>query len=116
MMTVHPDQFDPKCNYFHMTCRACVQLPLGVDGIYASIYTQILKNNILLVHLAALDNGRNTDIGTLKKDKGGIFSEWCAKIFKAIFLSYVNEVLFEMVKTALKDSYLGGKTPTALQN
>ena len=32
------------------------------------------------------------------------------------FLRYFNKVLFEMVKTALKDKYLGGTTPTALQN
>ena len=31
--------------------------------------------NYLLVHLEDLDNGRNPDIGTLKKKKGGIFSE-----------------------------------------
>ena len=36
--------------------------------------------------------------------------------FKVKFLRYVYEVLFEMVKTALKDTYLWGKTPTALQN
>ena len=32
------------------------------------------------------------------------------------YLRYVNEFLFEMVKTSLKDTYLGGTTPTALQN
>ena len=95
MMTVHTDQADPKCNHSCMTCRACIKLPLYVDGIDSSIDTQILeKYHILLVHLAALDNGRNPDIGTLKKDRGDIFSECCAEIFKAKFLCYVNEVLF----------------------
>ena len=51
-----------------------------------------------MVYLAALDNGINPDIVTLKKDGGGIFLEFCTKIFKATFLRYVNEVLFEMVK------------------
>ena len=55
--------------------------------------------------MAALDNGRKPDIDTLKKDRGDIFSECCAEIFKAKFLRYVNEVLFEMVKAALKDTY-----------
>ena len=31
-------------------------------------------------------------------------------------LRYVNELLCEMVKTSLKDTYLGGTTPTELQN
>ena len=66
--------------------------------------------------MEALDNGIKPDIGTLKKYRGDIFSECCAKIFKTKFLNYVNEVLFEMVKRALKDKYLGGTTPTALQN
>ena len=63
-----------------------------------------------------LDNGRYPDIGTLNKDKGDIFSEFCKEILKEKFLRYVNEVLSEMVKKALKDTYLGGKTPKALQN
>ena len=44
MMTVHPDQADPNCNYSSMTCRACIQLPLDVDKIYASIDNQILTH------------------------------------------------------------------------
>ena len=88
-----------------------------VDGIDARIDNQMTTPlHILLVHLAALDNMRNTDIGTLKKYRSGIFLECCAEIFKAKFLRYVNEVLFEMVKTVLKDTYFGGTTPTALQN
>ena len=75
MMTVQPYQADPNCNYSHMTCSACIQLTLDIYGIDAIIYTQILENpHILLVHLAALDNGRNSDIGTLKKDRGEILS------------------------------------------
>ena len=66
--------------------------------------------------MAALYNGRKLDIGTLKKDRGEIFLECCAENFKAKFLRYVNEVLFEIVKTALKDTYPGGTTLTALKN
>ena len=66
--------------------------------------------------MAVLDNGIKPEIGTIKKDRGDISSECCAKIFKSNFFPYVNEVLFEMVKTALKDTYLGEKHPTALQN
>ena len=100
-----------------MTCKACIKLPLDLDIIYSSIDNQILKiPNTLLVYLADLYNGRNTYIGTLKKDRGDIFLECCAEIFKAKFLRYFDEVLFEMVKTALKDTYLGGTTPTALKN
>ena len=115
-MVVHPDQADPNCNYSCVTCRDCIQIPLGVDWIYARIDTHMLKNNNLIVHLEALDYGINPDIGTLKKDRGDIFLECCAEIFKGKFKGYFNELLFEMVKTALKDKYLGGTTSTALQN
>ena len=78
-----------------MTCRECVQLPLYVDGIYASIDTQMLKPpHILLFRLDALYNGRNLDIGTINKDRGDIFSECCTESFKAKFLRCVNEALF----------------------
>ena len=66
--------------------------------------------------MADFENGRNPDIITFKKDRGDIFSEYCTEIFKEKFLRYVNEVLFEMVKTSLKDTYLKGKTPTSLKN
>ena len=79
-----------------MTCSSYAQLPLDVDGIDASIDTQMLKKN-LLVQLVALDNGIKPDIGTLKKDRSDIFSEFCAESFKASFLRYSNEVLFKMV-------------------
>ena len=59
-----------------------------------------------------LDNGRNPDIGTLKKERGDIFSECCAERFQKKIIRYVNEVLIEMVKTALKDTDLVGTTPT----
>ena len=61
-------------------------------------------------------SGKNPDIGTLKKERGGIFSDYCTEIFKAKFLLYVNEVLFLMVKMSLKDTYLGVSTPTVLTN
>ena len=48
MMTVHSDQAAPNCNYRRITCRACIQLPLCVDGIYSIIDTQMLENPILL--------------------------------------------------------------------
>ena len=97
MITVHPYQADTNCKHSRMTCRACVQLLLDVYRIDASINTQMLKNPCdLLVHLADLDNGRNPDIGTLKKEKGDS-SEFCKERFKAKFLRCVNGVLFEMV-------------------
>ena len=100
-----------------MTCRACVQLPLYIYGIDDIIDTKIIKTpHDILVRLMALDYGRNPDIGTLKKERGGIFSECCNKRFRAKFILYVNEVLFEMVKTDLKDLYIGRKTPTVLKN
>ena len=75
MMTVHPEQDDPNCKHSRMTCGGCVQLPLYVDGIDARIDTQILKiPHYIIVHLAALENGINPDIGTLKKDRDDIFS------------------------------------------
>ena len=73
MMTTHPYQADP--NYMHslMNFRACVKLPLDIDGIDAIINTQILKTPYdILVHLVALDHVRNPDIGALKKEKEDI--------------------------------------------
>ena len=68
------------------------------------------------VHLAALENGRKPDISKLKKNRSDIFSECCAESFKVKFIRYVNEVLFEMVKTDLKDTYMVVTTPTSMQN
>ena len=64
----------------------------------------------------ALENGIKPDIGTLNKNRCDIFSEFCDEILKAKFLLYVNEVLFEMVKTALKYAYLRGINTTVIQN
>ena len=66
--------------------------------------------------MAALDNGKNPDIGTQKIYRGEIISECGTESFESKFLHYDNEVLFEMVKTALKDTYLEGTTTTSLQN
>ena len=100
-----------------MDCRACVQIPLDLYGLDSSIDTQMLKTpHDLLVHLEALGNGINPDIGKLKKNMRDIFSECCKDIFKAKFLWCVIEVLFEIVKTSLKDTYLVGTTPTSLKN
>ena len=99
-----------------MTCRACVQLQLDVDEIDAIIDTKMINPpHDLLLHLETSDYGRKTDIGTLKKYSGDIFLECCNEIFKAKLLHYVNEVLFEMVKTALKDTYPEVITHTEMQ-
>ena len=74
MMTFHPDQDDPNCNYSCMTWRSCVQIPSYVDGIDSRIDTQMLKtSHAILVHVAALYNGIKPYIGTLKKYSGDIF-------------------------------------------
>ena len=44
MMTANTDQADPNCKQNHMTCWVCIQLPLDVYGIDASINTQMIKN------------------------------------------------------------------------
>ena len=86
-----------------MTCRACIKLPLYVDGKDSRIDTNMITPpHILLVQLAALENRINKDIGTLNKDRGDIFSECCAESFKAKFLRYVNELLFEIGLKSLK--------------
>ena len=85
-MTVHPDQDDQKSNDSRITCRALIQLPLDIDGIYFSIDTQMMeKPHIILVHLIDLDNGRQPDIGTLKEGRGDISFECCTEIFKEHF-------------------------------
>ena len=96
MVTVHPYKANPNYKHSQMTCRAYIQLPLYVDGINYSIDTQMMKTPyILLLRLKDLDNGRKLYIVTLKKYRGDIFSEWCSESFKAKFLRYVNEGLFE---------------------
>ena len=47
MMTVHPDQADPNCNYSRMNFSAGVQLQLYVYGKDASIDNQMKKTPIL---------------------------------------------------------------------
>ena len=79
-------------------------------------YSHAKNYHILLFLLAALDNGRKPYIGTLKKYRSGIFLECCTETFKAKFLRCVNEVLFGMVITSLKDVYLGETNPTSPQN
>ena len=74
-----------------MTPREHVQPPLDVDGIDSSIVTQMLKPpHTIIDHLVALENGRNTNIGTLNKYRGGIFSECRNERFKEKSLRYVN--------------------------
>ena len=108
MMTFHLDQYDTNWKHIHMPCMACVKLPLYLDGIDASIDTQILKTpHIILSHLEYLYIGRKKYIGTLKKEREEIFSEFFTKSFERKFLRYVNEVLFEMIKNSLKGSIFG---------
>ena len=74
-MTVKPGQTDPKFNHSRMNCRDFIWVPLDIYGIYASIDNQMLKTpHNILVHLAALDNGRNSDIGKLK-NRGVTYSK-----------------------------------------
>ena len=74
MIMVHPYQSDTNCKYGRMTCRACIQISLDVDGIDGIIYNQMLKTpHEILVHLADSDNGRKPDIVTLKRYRGDIF-------------------------------------------
>ena len=82
-----------------------------------SLDNKILKTpHDLLLLLSYLYNGIEPDIVTLKKYRSDIFSECCSGSFKVKFLRYVNEVLFEIVITALKDTYFGVKNPTVLKN
>ena len=61
-----------------MTCRDCVQIPLDIEGTDTSIGTQMLKPpHDLLVQLSALEYGIKPYIGTLKKERGDMFSECC---------------------------------------
>ena len=58
-----------------MTCRNSVQLKLYVDGIDATIDTQILLTpHIILFAFMALYNRRYPNTGTLKRDRGDVFS------------------------------------------
>ena len=67
-MSAHPDQAESNCKQIRMTFRACIKISIDVDCIGASINNQIMKTpHDLLVHLAALDSGIKSDIGTLKK-------------------------------------------------
>ena len=116
-MAVQPYQTDPNCKHSHMTCSAGVQRPIDVYGIDTSINTQMLKTpHDILFHLADLYNVIKPYIGKIKKEKGYIFSEFFTESFKVKLLWYVNEFLFEMIKTALKDKYLGVTTTTTLKN
>ena len=82
-MAVHPDQADPSCKHSRMTFSAFVQPPLDLDGIDASINTQMLKTpHDLLFHLEALYNGINPEIGILKKDKVDIFQNAAQRVSK----------------------------------
>ena len=73
-MMVYLDKAYNKCKYIHMNGRACVQIILDANGKDTNIYSKILNAyHNLLVNLAALENGINTDIGTLKRDRGCVF-------------------------------------------
>ena len=67
-MAVHQDQPDSYCKHRFMTFRACVKLPIYVDGIDAIINTQIMKTpHYIIVHLTSLYHERKPEAGTLKK-------------------------------------------------
>ena len=88
-----------------MTCRACVQLPLYLDGIDAIIDTQMIKPlQMILVHLAALENGRKPYIDTPKKYRGDIFLELCTESFKENSYVMSMNYYFKLVKTSLNDN------------
>ena len=77
-MTSHTYQADPKYNHSSITYKSCDKITLDVDGIDISIYTQMLKPpHTIIVHLADFDSGRDPNIGSLKKERGDIFSECC---------------------------------------
>ena len=48
IMTVHQYQADPNCNHSHMTCKACVELPLYADVVDDSIDNEMLTPPPLL--------------------------------------------------------------------
>ena len=56
------------------------------------------------------------EIGTIKKDMGDIFSEWCIEKSNARLLGYVNDIVLKTVMASLKDKYLLVATTTAMQN
>ena len=57
MMRFHPDQTDPNCKHGRMTIMACIQTPLNVDWIEASINIKIMKSpHGILAHLVDLEN------------------------------------------------------------
>ena len=83
IIIVQPDQAGPKYKHSNMPCRVCFKLPLYVYGIDDSIDTRITeKKNILLLNLVALDNGRNPDIGKLKKERRDKFQNAASKASK----------------------------------
>ena len=68
----------------------------------------------ILVYLVDLSNEINPDIGTLKKDRVDVFSEFRTEIFKAMILCCDNEVIFERLNESLRYKYFGGTNPTAM--
>ena len=57
-----------------MTYRACIQIPLDVDKIYASIDNKMLKTPPdILVHLASLNIWIKPNIDTIKESRGEVF-------------------------------------------
>ena len=82
-MLVHPDQADPNWKHSFMTYRDCGEPPLDTNGIDDRINNQMMKTaDDILVHLTALENIRNPEIGTPKREKGDIFSEFYTESLK----------------------------------
>ena len=70
----------------------------------------------MLVNLAALDYERNPNIVTINREGRDIFLECCTEISKEKIVWYVNEVLFNILKIALKNIYIGGGTTASQLN
>ena len=81
-----------------------------------SLILKLLKPNILFQSTWRILTMAERQILVHSRKRGEIFSEFCTNSFTAKILSSVNEVLFEMVKTSLNDTYLGGTITTVPQN
>ena len=77
----------------------------------------MLKNaHDLLVHLAALDNGKIQILAHSRKTGVTYFQNVELELLGKNLYVMSMKYYLKLVKAALKDMYLGGTTPTALQN
>ena len=71
-ITVYLYKSISKRTYRRMPSRDRVKLPLYIDGIYARIETNILKNSLdILVQLACLESGQKPDILVFSEKRRG---------------------------------------------